>query len=382
MRAVHGQQPCTVMPAAEGVEAVVVRLSNARAEGMNNTNRVQNEVASMHLVRAALAQLGNDHAGLVPAVYAWKAATPTSPKDEAGFGWTIMEYKTGVPLDEHFSAVPLEEKLNIVEKVAAIFSAIQGVKLPPNVTCHGGLTIGNNGQVMSGQGTLQEMKGGPWKHFAESWAFNMQGKLKEADESEVIGGWTANGLRNMVEDFIVSGLSSTLRDAEVDATSLVLLHKDFTLNNMLFDTETNRISAILDFDWAGVGHPCEEFFTSLVDLMGTTRPIYSEGLQNAILSGHFHDNLAADSASEEEREAWELAKAWDAALLKHGAIRPSDIKGMVTLEKLRSLTDLLAPFELANKAMLKRRSAVDIAALRARTEEAIVKGLGQFNFGG
>ena len=154
------------------------------------------------------------------------------------------------------------------------------------------------------------------------------------------------------------------------------------MNNMLFDTESKRISAMLDFDWAAIGHPGEEFFTSFHDVKGTTRMIHSEELQKAILPGSFGDGLAKDVANEEEHEAWELARAWDAALQKHGAIRPSDIKGMVVLEKLRSFTDLLAPFELANKAMLKRRSAEDIAVMRAKTEEAIVKGLEQFNDGG
>lgn len=382
MRAAHGQQPCTVMPPAEGVEAVVVRLSNPRAEGMNNTNRVENEVASMHLARGAVAQLGTDYVGLVPAVYAWKAATSASSKDEAGFGWTIMEYKSGVPLDAHFRALSMEQKLEIIDQVAVIFSATQGVKLPPSVTHHGGLTIDNGGQIISGQGTLQEMEGGPWKGFVESWAFNMQGKLKEADASEVISGWTANGVRANVDRMVASGLSSIIRDAGVDTTSLVLIHRDFTMNNMLFDTESKRISAMLDFDWAAIGHPGEEFFTSFHDVKGTTRMIHSEELQKAILTGSFGDGLAKDVANEEEHEAWELARAWDAALQKHGAIRPSDIKGMVVLEKLRSFTDLLAPFELANKAMLKRRSAEDIAVMRAKTEEAIVKGLEQFNVGG
>lgn len=41
---------------------------------MNNTNRVENEVAAIRVARDALAALVPPRDSLVPAVYAWKAA--------------------------------------------------------------------------------------------------------------------------------------------------------------------------------------------------------------------------------------------------------------------------------------------------------------------
>lgn len=179
-----GEQPCTVTPPAGGVSTLIVRLSNPRAMGMNNTNRVENEVAAMHLARHAIAQLGDHYVGLVPALYAWKGGV--SADQEAGFGWTVMEYMPGLPMDAQFEAFSLDEKKRLVGEVAAIFAALQGVKLPPGLDRHGGLTIDKQGAIVSGQSTLQE--GEPWTKYEDHWVANLELKLKEADESAVVQG--------------------------------------------------------------------------------------------------------------------------------------------------------------------------------------------------
>lgn len=149
------------------------------------------------------------------------------------------------------------------------------------------------------------------------------------------------------------------------------------MNNMLFDPETKRITALLDFDWAAVTHPANEFFTSLHDVKGSTRATDTENLQRAILTGRFDGGGGADDGAE-HREAWELAGAWDAALRRLGATRPSDVRGIETLEKLRGLASLLAPFHLVTDVVVKRRTAEQIAEARAENEAAIVKALEEF----
>lgn len=97
------RQPCTVSPPAKGVSTIIVRLGNPRALGLNNTNRIENEVAEMHLSRAVMAQLGPTYAGIVPAVNAWKAAAGPDPIDETEFGRVVMEYLTGSSLHAAFN---------------------------------------------------------------------------------------------------------------------------------------------------------------------------------------------------------------------------------------------------------------------------------------
>ena len=82
-----GGQACTTPPPATGVSTLVVRMSNARAEGLNNANRVENDVSASWLIRQSIAREGLDP--VVPAVYAWapyraraSAAAATEEEEE------------------------------------------------------------------------------------------------------------------------------------------------------------------------------------------------------------------------------------------------------------------------------------------------------------
>lgn len=143
------------------------------------------------------------------------------------------------------------------------------------------------------------------------------------------------------------------------------------MNNMLYDPTTKRISALLDFDWAAVAHPAHEFFSGLHDLHGSTHPD-DAALQSAVLTGAF---VPATPAAEPDKtetgehdKAWALARSWDASLLGAGGLRPSSIAGIATLESLRALEDLIAPFSLCNAVMVGRTPAEKLQAARADTE--------------
>lgn len=140
------------------------------------------------------------------------------------------------------------------------------------------------------------------------------------------------------------------------------------MNNMLFDLETKRITGFLDFDWAYISHPAEDLLLSLHDIGGNPVALESDKLRQAVLSGEF-DDMDSDEASE-------LAKAWDDALRERSAIRPSDVRGMETLVKLRKLSDLLCPFQLANP---RKKTEEQIAELRVKQEKALVEALDGFD---
>ncbi|KJZ76369.1 hypothetical protein HIM_04098 [Hirsutella minnesotensis 3608] len=364
-----GPQPCTQPPATAGVLTLIVRLSNTRAEGLNNSNRVENEVAALHLARNAVAKFDNDLSEIIPAVYAWKASD-SQCLDESGFGWIVMECMAGVDLDTQFDGLSQEDKHRVIGSAAKIFAAIQSVKLPPGVNSHGGLTIDEAGKIVSGQATLQEQPDGPWASYEALWLAQFHEKLREADRSGSIKGWHENGVRQRIDLFINAKLCQTIHD-HVDTAGLSLIHTDFTMNNMLFDPESKRITALLDFDWAAVTHPAHEFFTSFHDFKGTTRLLDSVSLQRAVLTSDFrrhHDDGEVD-------EAWELAAAWDEALRQNGAMRPSDIRGINTLENLRHLADLIAPFHLTNPVMVKRLTDEQLGDARAKNERALLEAL-------
>lgn len=150
------------------------------------------------------------------------------------------------------------------------------------------------------------------------------------------------------------------------------------MNNMLYNPATRRVSALLDFDWAAVAHPAHEFFSGLHDLQGSTHPA-NPALQSAVLTGAFEpsnstNNITATTArpdasdANEHAKAWALARSWDASLLRASGLRPSSLAGITTLESLRALEDLIAPFALCNTVMVGRAPAEKLHAARADTE--------------
>lgn len=146
------------------------------------------------------------------------------------------------------------------------------------------------------------------------------------------------------------------------------------MNNMLYDPTTRRVSALLDFDWAAVAHPAHEFFSGLHDLQGSTHPD-DAAMQSAVLTGNINENNTAAavppadaSDTTEHTKVWALARSWDASLLRAGGLRPSSLAGITTLESLRALEDLTAPFALCNTVMVGRTPAEKLQAARADTE--------------
>lgn len=362
-------QACTVLP-SDGISNIIVRLSNPLAMGMNNANRVENEVAAMELARRAVRKRG--YADIVPCVYAWKSAQ--LDRGEEGFGWVVMEYKEGEMLDRVFKTMDVTEREKIVEDVAGLFAALQRVELPRGVSMHGGLTI-KDGEIVSGEATLVE--GGPWM-YVDAWKGRIESVLREADESEVIAGWEGS-LRARIERFKNDVLEGVIRDAGVDMALLGLVHNDFckfslslerryandvAMNNINYDTGTKRITALLDFDWASVTHPAHEFFMSFHDLHGGMGED-SEKLQVAILTGDF----TSGPCKEDDKEAWEIAKLWDEAVKKHGGKRPSDFKGIQTLYMLKTFADKICPFMLGKDVLVKGwKTAEENEGIRKKAE--------------
>jgi aminoglycoside phosphotransferase (APT) family kinase protein len=142
------------------------------------------------------------------------------------------------------------------------------------------------------------------------------------------------------------------------------------MNNVLFDPTTKRITALLDYDWAAVTHPVHEFHTGFSDLSGSTHP-ENPKLQQAVLKSVFEDSNA--TFSDEEKVDWQVAKAWDSALAVRGVVRPSQIKGVEDLEKLRKLEELICPFMLSTDIILKRRTPEQILKMKQEAEVNLIE---------
>ncbi|KAH6643261.1 hypothetical protein BKA67DRAFT_131810 [Truncatella angustata] len=346
------QRPGTSVPPESGVSVLILRLSNPRAEDLNNANRVENEVAAQSLFRQQLSASYPALTHLLPAVYAWEPCRWPLVPDEAGFAWTMNEFMPGANLDEQFREMQLAEKLAVVEQVADIFAALQNTPLPSSLKTHiGGLTFdGATAQVVGAQMPLTPA--GPWDKYEEMWVSQLQKQLDDADGSWALKGWKEAGLRDRIDKLLDAARIAHLLEG-VDLSQRVLVHADLTMNNMLFDKESKRVTALLDFDFSRVTHPVHEYFTGLWDLGGGWVHSNDEKLHRAVVTGNFE---ARDEAtSPEDKVVWEVAKAWNSALNARGVLRPSQIGGIEKLERLRQFEEALAPFHLSSTVRLERQ---------------------------
>ncbi|KAI1630861.1 hypothetical protein F4809DRAFT_659250 [Biscogniauxia mediterranea] len=136
---------------------------------------------------------------------------------------------------------------------------------------------------------------------------------------------------------------SELRNFGVDRATLA------PMNNVLYDSTTKRSTST----GQPSAHPCDEFLTGLWDIEEDFS-VPPEGL------------------SEDDLRKWEVAKAWDAAITRAKATRPSEIAGIERIQALRDLEDLLCPFALAaSEVMLRRISDEDKAKKKKETEDKI-----------
>lgn len=216
-------QPLTTIPKV-GITSIIFRLSNPHAQGINNTNRVENEVASLHLAQTALTQEIPKYASIIPAVYDWKrlGVTTASSATEPEFGWIMMELLPGVILETKWADISLAEKKVLLNEIAMVFAAIQRCPLPNGVDAHGGLAIRDK-EIVSGQAST--MIGGPWQSYADWWRARFHDNLCQAEKSSVVKGWNENGIRARLNKFMADGIERSI--TAVDKYKLVLVHGDF-----------------------------------------------------------------------------------------------------------------------------------------------------------
>ncbi|KAK7696691.1 hypothetical protein SLS64_014308 [Diaporthe eres] len=370
-----GTQSGTCKAPSGGVSVLVVNLSNPAAHDVNNANRVANDVAGQHLLRQSMAKAGL--APLVPDVYAWAPGTTTDVVDEEGYGWIMSELRSGVDLDTEFSSLTPENKKHVLEQVAAIFGAIQAASLPQGVNKFGGgLKFDSDGHIVSGDSpSMQDVK--PAGSYAEWRARKLRSQLERAAASPVIQGWRSNGVATRIEEFLASGGPEKVLDG-VDVHRKCLIHGDRTTNNMLLDKETNRITAILDFDFASVSHLFDEFTSMSLSDIGGNVGDDDTGITRAILSGDFTTPPAG--LHEESTKEWELSKTWNTVLKESTALAPSQIEGVDEICDLMRLQRLLCPYQLRGASALEGLDDEKIDELRSKAEANLLAWLGKHGF--
>ncbi|GJD03213.1 phosphotransferase enzyme family protein [Colletotrichum higginsianum] len=173
-----------------------------------------------------------------------------------------------------------------------------------------------------------------WEPFSKGkgWTlieFKQGTQIAFADKCDVVRGWKDSELRARLERFGKEGLKSLV--ARVDAR-LTLVHGDLDGHNILFDEGTNKLTALLDYDFGHVGSQADEYFYSFPSIHGLLIPPFLDDpeefhLRQCLLDGFGPEDAERTCAS----IAWATAVARDDEFAKAGVERPADIGGIDAL---------------------------------------------------
>lgn len=203
------------VPVPMHTKSLIFKLSNSDPRtGMNNANRVENEVAFMTLAQQAL--LGSKYSHIIPDVYAWVSVATCQ-------GFTAQEYMPGIMPDKVFKDLGLEGKSVVLAQMADILALLQKYPVPQTIDNFGGLKFDENGKIVSAQMTIY--KGEPSATYQDFIRSIFDVKLQETDENPVMQGWRDKGIRKRLDTFIDSRLGDILKDHR--HPTKVLVHSDF-----------------------------------------------------------------------------------------------------------------------------------------------------------
>ncbi|KAI1196980.1 hypothetical protein F5X97DRAFT_303467 [Nemania serpens] len=347
---------------------------------MHQKTRVQNEVGIITLASAALAHI-KPH--VVPRVFGWGPAGGQRP------GWILQELMPGAPLLDTFrEAMSLDQKKGILAQMAMLLKGLQDYLLPKSITGWGGVTFDDTGAIVSAP--MTSVGAGPWSSLEDSFRDRLQITLDEANANPHLRGWRENGVRARVDAFIERGLSAQFSDLESNEDRIIV-HADFTPDNLLYDPATGRITALLDYDFASVQHPAYEFFRSFgssggqfLGWTGDATPEDQEALalREAKLTGRFPSPLPTPVMSANGPGVdWEIAQAWEDELQRLDVRRPSTIRGVDKIADVDELLGSLSPWRLTNDDFLRMNQDEDQrTALRRMAERQLKSVLAHMGF--
>ncbi|KAI0183964.1 hypothetical protein EV127DRAFT_445621 [Xylaria flabelliformis] len=366
----HVLQPGCV-PVPDGTKEFIMRLTNPDAEGMSPETRVENEVAMISLAAIALKSF---QPSIVPSVYAWGSASIKTSQ-----GWIIQQLMPGKSVDESFESMALDQKKVILSQMAKLLKELQDYQLPDSVTCYGGVTFAENGQVVST--AMTSVGAGPWPTYESSFKGRLDVALRRADANPYIQGWTSNGIRDRLENFVRHGLPSQF-DSLKAAQDKAIVHADFTTNNLLFDPSTYRITALLDYDFACIMHPSYEFLRSFDGAGGQFRGWSGDEAseQATLRNAKLHGFPSPLPPSTEDGINWEVAKAWEDELERLDVKRPRTIEGIDKVADVDTVLRTILPWRVSNSDILRMQSEKVIMKCKEENEQQLIQLLQRLGF--
>lgn len=154
------------------------------------------------------------------------------------------------------------------------------------------------------------------------------------------------------------------------------------MHNILFDNNTNRITALLDWDFSHVASAADEYFYSFQSIHSLVAPTTGETsldkLRECLLRGF------ADAKVEpkfEDMVHWDVAAQTNQAFAEAGVQRPVDLApGIELLSEMYWFIQNLSPGAFFLPKFRARNGPEKIAAMRSDFQEGLAHTLSRWGY--
>jgi len=165
--------------------------------------------------------------------------------------------------------------------------------------------------------------------------------------------------------------------------------------NMLYDKETMTITALLDYDFAHIASPKDEFFYSFYTIHGTLGGHHDPDktaaqLLNCQING-FPSNITDERpdtskprhVDDDAQVDWVIASTWDNLLREKGVKRPSSLQGIGPIDGIQNLywfiQDICQPYLLMDR-WLKTWTPEQLEKTKSKIETSLRNALEGFGY--
>jgi hypothetical protein len=140
------------------------------------------------------------------------------------------------------------------------------------------------------------------------------------------------------------------------------------------------ITALLDFDFAHIASPIDEYLYSFQSLSSILVGAHEKGdmgkLQQYLLTGERPARLPPNNRTVD----WNVAVTWNEAIKAAAGIRPSDVEGADVLAELKWFMEDIRPPYFAMPKWLAKRTAEQIEAQRKKVQADLEKRLQRLGY--
>lgn len=201
------------------------------------------------------------------------------------------------------------------------------------------------------------------------------------DQCSVVKGWKDTDLRARIDKFVTNGFKPLIEKVSEPRPRQTLVHGDFgksgpgrhqsvslqvlnvtDIHNILYNPETNDITAVLDFQFSHIASAADEYFYSFDRIQGLVSPPVQSGNKKPLREYLLH-GFGENAAEHENKDVvdWKVAVMRDEAFRLATVQRPVDMEpNMEPLSELYWFIQNISPAWFLMPGYLARASKESI----------------------